>query len=334
MEKRHYDFLDAMKGMGIILVALGHVSLIEPLNTVIYAFHMPLFFFISGYLFFFSRKERFIIRRLKSLLTPYFIFSLLSFCYWTFLERGLRGQTSIPVFDPLLNIFTGQGGNEGYVFNVVMWFIPCMLTTQLVFYIGERFIQNRYFLAAAVILLSAAGYLYSQFFSFRLPWCLDSMSMALPFYALGYMLAGKEKLSSVSKGKAAALSAAFLVILIPIALFNGKADMNNNIYQNYFLFYIAAGCGIAFIWMLSQLCQFRWLKYLGGASLIIMCVHEPVKRVAIQLSAAALHTSSGALRGNPLFVLALSAAVILICLPVYYLVKRFFPFIMGKYGKN
>ena len=153
VEKRHYDFLDAMKGMGILLVVLGHVSLIEPLNTVIYAFHMPLFFFISGFLFFSSRKEHFAVRRVKSLLTPYFVFSLLTFCYWAFLERRLRGQTGIPVFAPLLNIFIGQGGNEGYAFNVVMWFIPCMLMTQLMFYLGERFIKNRYFLAAAIILL-------------------------------------------------------------------------------------------------------------------------------------------------------------------------------------
>lgn len=294
---------------------------------------MPLFFFISGFLFFFSRKEHFAVRRVKSLLTPYFVFSLLTFCYWAFLERGMRGQTDIPVLSPLLNIFIGQGGNEGYAFNVVMWFIPCMLMTQLVFYLGERFIKNRYFLAAAIILLSAAGYLYSLFCPFRLPWCLDAMTMALPFYALGYMLAGKEKLSSVSKGKAAVLSAVLLAILIPLALFNGKADMNNNIYQNYFLYYLAAFCGIAFIWVLSQLCRFRWLKYLGSASLIIMCVHEPVKRIVIQLTASALHTASDAVRVNPFFVLLLSAAVVLICLPVYYLVKRFFPFVMGKYGK-
>ncbi len=222
---------------------------------------------------------------------------------------------------------------RGYAFNVVMWFIPCMLMTQLMFYLGERFIKNRYFLAAAIILLSAAGYLYSLFCPFRLPWCLDAMTMALPFYALGYMLAGKEKLSSVSKGKAAVLSAVLLAILIPLALFNGKADMNNNIYQNYFLYYLAAFCGIAFIWALSQLCRFRWLKYLGSASLVIMCVHEPVKRIVIQLTASALHTASDAVRVNPFFVLLLSAAVVLACLPVYYLVKRFFPFVMGKYGK-
>ena len=45
------------EGNGDYLVSLGHVSLIEPLNTVIYAFHMPLFFFIFGYLFFSSKKR-------------------------------------------------------------------------------------------------------------------------------------------------------------------------------------------------------------------------------------------------------------------------------------
>lgn len=99
MEKRHYDFLDAMKGMGILLVVLGHVSLIEPLNTVIYAFHMPLFFFISGFLFFSSRKEHFAVRRVKSLLTPYFVFLCSPFVTGRFWSVGCVGK---PVFRYLL----------------------------------------------------------------------------------------------------------------------------------------------------------------------------------------------------------------------------------------
>lgn len=64
-----------------------------------------------------------------------------------------------------------------------------------------------------------------------------------------------------------------------------------------------------------------------------MCVHEPVKRIVIQLTACAMHTASDAVRVNPFFVLLIGAADVLVCLPVYYLVKRFFPFIMGKYGQ-
>lgn len=42
--------LDYAKGIGIILVMLGHsiTNMDNPLNTMILSFHMPLFFFLSG----------------------------------------------------------------------------------------------------------------------------------------------------------------------------------------------------------------------------------------------------------------------------------------------
>lgn len=42
--------IDVARGIAILLVILGHsfYTLDEPLNKVILAFHMPLFFFISG----------------------------------------------------------------------------------------------------------------------------------------------------------------------------------------------------------------------------------------------------------------------------------------------
>lgn len=46
---RDYIF-DVMKGLGIILMVLGHtIGPESPLHNYIYAFHMPLFFIISGY---------------------------------------------------------------------------------------------------------------------------------------------------------------------------------------------------------------------------------------------------------------------------------------------
>ncbi|MDR5790074.1 acyltransferase family protein [Caballeronia sp. LP003] len=44
--------IDAARGIGIVLVVLGHaIGLPEWLFRVIYSCHMPLFFFLSGYLF-------------------------------------------------------------------------------------------------------------------------------------------------------------------------------------------------------------------------------------------------------------------------------------------
>ncbi|MDP3446737.1 MAG: acyltransferase family protein [Eubacteriales bacterium] len=39
------------KGIGILLVVLGHVpTILKELAKIIYPFHVPLFFFVSGYL--------------------------------------------------------------------------------------------------------------------------------------------------------------------------------------------------------------------------------------------------------------------------------------------
>lgn len=42
---------DILKGGGILLVILGHIQIPYMLKTVIYSFHMPLFFFVSGCFF-------------------------------------------------------------------------------------------------------------------------------------------------------------------------------------------------------------------------------------------------------------------------------------------
>lgn len=40
--------IDFVRGLGMILVILGHCSIPDPFWKIIYMFHMPLFFFVSG----------------------------------------------------------------------------------------------------------------------------------------------------------------------------------------------------------------------------------------------------------------------------------------------
>ena len=49
MAKERDKSIDSLKGLGIILMIIGHVN--TPLRDFIFSFHMPLFFFISGYLY-------------------------------------------------------------------------------------------------------------------------------------------------------------------------------------------------------------------------------------------------------------------------------------------
>ena len=88
--------LDYAKGIGILLVVLGHViqqtncsSDIKYFTVLIYSFHMPLFFMITGMILYKKDNDtvieisKEIIKLYKRLLIPYFLGVL--FIYWQFL---------------------------------------------------------------------------------------------------------------------------------------------------------------------------------------------------------------------------------------------------------
>ena len=60
--KNRISYIDIAKGIGIFLVIWGHIILSGPAYNIIYAFHMPLFFFLSGFVF---SKNKFIFLVLK-----------------------------------------------------------------------------------------------------------------------------------------------------------------------------------------------------------------------------------------------------------------------------
>ena len=50
MEKMRNATFDMLKGIGILLVIIGHTFMKE-IGPYIQAFHMPLFFMVAGYFF-------------------------------------------------------------------------------------------------------------------------------------------------------------------------------------------------------------------------------------------------------------------------------------------
>ena len=73
---------DCLRGILILLVVIGH-SRIDTLHDIIFLFHMPLFFILSG---FFLQKEKVISRlylknKTVTLLVPYFIYLLLDLLF-------------------------------------------------------------------------------------------------------------------------------------------------------------------------------------------------------------------------------------------------------------
>ncbi len=86
---KRMDWLDMAKGYGIILVMVGHLCEWTPVGSVIYSFHIPLFFLLSGYLF--SIRDSFtdfLKRKAKGMLIPYFALALPMILWDMFVEKG------------------------------------------------------------------------------------------------------------------------------------------------------------------------------------------------------------------------------------------------------
>jgi len=76
-KKNRLSYIDTARGIAIIAIILGHLGNSD-LNRVVFTFHVPIFFLISGY--FISRKDSypaFIRKKARSLLVPYLTASLL-----------------------------------------------------------------------------------------------------------------------------------------------------------------------------------------------------------------------------------------------------------------
>lgn len=84
MKNERDNTLDLLKGFAIILVVLGHINVVTPVENFIYSFHMSLFMFISGCTFFYSyskstRSFSYILKRFLSLCIPYIFWGWISY---------------------------------------------------------------------------------------------------------------------------------------------------------------------------------------------------------------------------------------------------------------
>ncbi|WP_415341386.1 acyltransferase family protein [Clostridium perfringens] len=78
MKKIYNPEVDMLKGIGIILMVIGHAG--GSFTPFIYLFHMPLFYYISGYTFnynYINYKKKFLKNKIKSLYLPFIKYNLI-----------------------------------------------------------------------------------------------------------------------------------------------------------------------------------------------------------------------------------------------------------------
>jgi fucose 4-O-acetylase-like acetyltransferase len=171
---------DIARGIGILLVILGHIPSMYPhiIREVIYSFHMPLFFILSGYWFSDKRKKtsEFIIYKFKKILVPYFLFNFL------FLISGfiLNDFNTNIIIEMLKNIFyTGNGIS-------ITWFFVCLYNVEVIFYLLHKITTpGIFYICTSTLCIS--GFILAHFDIF-LPFKAVTALCMLLYYWFGYFL--------------------------------------------------------------------------------------------------------------------------------------------------
>lgn len=197
--------IDIARGLGIATVVLGHNWIVihekGELFRVIYSFHLPLFFFLSG-VFLDLRVEwkDFLLSKANSLLKPCFVvllFALVLKCLLSSLKSGDVGVEWVDV----AKIFYGTASVIPWS---PLWFLPHLFLV-LVFSrwvidttagkpVYFLWVLSVFMLVVGVFLVKSFAEFSPGFFGFSsmgmvgLPWSIDLIFVSSPYVVFGYIL--------------------------------------------------------------------------------------------------------------------------------------------------
>ena len=115
----------------------------------------------------------------------------------------------------------------------------------------------------------------------------------------------------------------FAAISIFCCKYNGDVSIYSNRINNIILYLIF---GLSGIGMISFLCKHiikkhYWIEWIGNYTIIILAVHEPIKRIILKLISIFFNEDIYIIQSNIFMALFIAFVVLLLCIPVIYLFK-------------
>lgn len=282
MKTNRIEWLDSSRAMAIILIVVSHILVrmqhFDVVFKIISAFHVPIFFMISGY--FFNRKKTFRVflkSNFKSYMIPYFTFAFLYLIpYFLFKDNiaaNLNVRSNNAFLLSIIKIFLGNGHNYALQQNSSLWFLPCFFVTKIILYFlyknFDKYEVTKKNILIISCLIAFLGYL-NMFKPFRLPWGIDIAIIMIPF-----MLIGKLIISKINSNSSKWIYFLCLFIGLVFALENGNVECMNFHFGNYLFFIISAfTLSISFLGLVKYVLNCRTFQYIGKHTISILVFHK------------------------------------------------------------
>lgn len=289
INKKRIDWIDGAKGLGILLVVLGHTYGIPHwLYCLIYGFHMPLFFLLSGLTYRCDSSIRaaiFIKKLIKKYLLPYFLLAginLLLQCMWLWYLDQLSIQVCLKYICGILYCYA----NVTWMPNCSpIWFLPGIFFAKLFLFVVYRlFGGNKRKITIGILVLGAIALIADYLNAPRLPWNVIPAMMGVVFLWVGVCLRQNACFMEKNFNRASVFSVAIALLLTPMIIDNAPG-MNENFYDNGPLFLIS-GFGYSFIAIFLVIKAgkiTRIFSYFGTGTMVFMGFNYCARTIATEL---------------------------------------------------
>lgn len=263
------------KALGIILMVIGHAGCPYYFHDFIYMFHMPLFFFLTGYCFkpqYLSIPMTYVKRRVLGLYIPFVTIAILFlllhniFVKFNLIEEGY--YTWLEIIDRSKSIIFSMHKEEPLIAG--FWFIPQLFWASLISYVLLKYLDVK---AALILTFVLVPLLYCL--NIDVPYTAISYATfyASSFFLIGYWVAGH----SINDQWYYVLLAVILVIIASVIMPTGMFCKKGAWQLLPYLVVAVSGC----YFMMSFS---RWLAkkdnsltkiliYIGSSTMWVLTLH-------------------------------------------------------------
>ncbi len=286
MAARRIDTFDVLKGIGILLMIVGHsTGKIPYLRDFIFSFHMPLFFLVTGYFFKPAGFKDLLVKNSKRLLIPYLFTALLIMVHMLIYAWCQHRDVWDVLLIRLRATLLGSGAPR--VFGMgpaigALWFLCAMFWSYLWLNVALR---TRFPFLFCMLLAAISFGLHKVVF---LPLSFQPGLSGTLFLYVGYQirqlgLLDAARIHSWNLPSFLRNKWAWVAVLFALwftAFQRGKLEMSCDFYKLWYFDMIGAVAGCWFVYLLAGYVDRVWprvkrvLRFFGRYSLVVLCFHQ------------------------------------------------------------
>lgn len=268
---------DVVKGIGVLLMVIGHSGCPPYMKSFIFLFHMGLFYFVSGYflstpgsLWNWDKSLHFIQKKLKALYKPFIIWGLLFvLLHNLFYQWGWENEC-YTFHDILLKIASTLSFAHVEPLLIPLWFLKSLFCGVVVTYFVIQ-IRSKAIQVFIMSMLYVIGWCVSNM-GIHLFFSLEREMVITPVVYLGYMM--KDLNFQLSSLKFIAVAIILVISSMYITIDTAIAFFSFPLVYPMF-----AILGILFCYTIATYLKkwvfivYQWLNFIGANSIKILILH-------------------------------------------------------------